>query len=738
MFSCGFTALSSLLLLSFCNLKTRVPVTTRTLDICMSFHSCFSRSAHWKFFAVLVLGGACSVVAARPATVSHVVHMSLDGLGAKYLEFYVTNAPDQFPNFVRLRAEGASTMNARCDHDISETVPNHATMFTARPVMQPANAPITTHHGYNNNFPGASDTLHNSGNTNVPYKASFFDVAHDHGLTTALYTGKTRLAICERSYDGLNGAFDLFGEDDGRDKIDFAAVADVSGASISNEVNQVVADLSGAEPKQYSFIHIAEPDLTGHASGWGSANWSNAVRMVDFQLGRILDAIRANPVLDGSTGVIIAADHGGGGVTPNAHTESYHITNYTIPFFLWGPGVTPGADLYSLFTNRADPGTNRVDYSVLPQPLRGGDGGNLALALLGLPAIPNSYFLPELRMLQPPITVSQNGTLMTVWWPADSEGFFLEYANDAFAPVWHRVSSGIVNHGELLSYTFDLQVTREAGFFRLRTSGLAITSQPRPATAFAGNPATFQVGARGSGPLRYQWYRGNRRVIGATNSVLTIPLVTAADVASYRVVVADYRDSATSDDVHLTALTVPVITRQPTNQVVASNGVARFSVEAMGGGTLSYQWKRNGEALPGATAANLSVEPVSLSLEGDYTVVVSDVNGSIESSPARLAVAIPPVFLTQPISQTVNAGGPVTFTVTVSGNPPPFSFEWRRGFVVVASNVVNSTTDSVTITNAQAADAGQYRVICRNAALPVGRISTTATLTVLTNAAAGQ
>ena len=124
--------------------------------------------------------------------------------------------------------------------------------------------------------------------------------------------------------------------------------------------------------------------------------------------------------------------------------------------------------------------------------------------------------------------------------------------------------------------------------------------------------------------------------------------------------------------------------------------------------------------------------------EGDYTVVVSDVNGSIESSPARLAVAIPPVFLTQPVSQTVNAGGPVTFTVTVSGNPPPFSFEWRRGFVVVASNVVNSTTDSVTITNAQAADAGQYRVICRNAALPVGRISTTATLTVLTNAATGQ
>ena len=209
--------------------------------------------------------------------------------------------------------------------------------------MRPADAPITANHGYNNNFPGAADTFHNSGNTNVPYKASFFDVAHDHGLSTALYTGKTRLAICERSYNEVNGAFDLFGEDDGRDKIDFAAVADVSGANISNEVNSLVLDLGRTTPKRYSFIHIAEPDLTGHASGWGSANWSNAVRMVDVQLGRILDAINANSVLAGETALIIAADHGGGGVTLNGHTESYQITNYTIPFFLWGSRVPAGA-----------------------------------------------------------------------------------------------------------------------------------------------------------------------------------------------------------------------------------------------------------------------------------------------------------------------------------------------------------------------------------------------------------
>ena len=670
-------------------------------------------------------------VALEGATVSYVVHVSLDGLGAKYLEYYVADAPAQFPNFVRLMSEGAFTFNARCDYDISETVPNHATMFTARPVMRPVDAPITANHGYNNNFPGAADTFHNSGNTNVPYKASFFDVAHDYGLSTALYTGKTRLGICERSYNEVNGAFDLFGDDNGRDKIDFAAVADISGANISNEVNSLVLDLNSASPKRYSFIHIAEPDLTGHASGWGSVNWSNAVRMVDAQLGRILDTIKSNPVLDGQTAVIIAADHGGGGVTPNAHTESYHITNYTIPFFLWSPGVPGGADLYALFSNRADPGTNRADYSVSPQPIRGGDGGNLALALLGLPFIPDSYFIPELKSLQPPMTATRQGSLMTLWWPAASKGFFLEFSASSAASVWHKVTNGIVNHGEQLSFTFDLQTTPDAGFFRLRTTGLAITGQPRPQTVFAGVSASFQVTTRGSGPVRFQWYRSNRRIIGATNAVLTIPAVLSADVGNYRVVVADYRDSVVSEEASLTALTAPLITRQPREQVIASNGVAQFSIEATGVGALAYQWKRDGVALEGATASALSVSPVMMDSEGAYSAVVSDANGSTESQSARLAVAIPPVFLVQPSSQTVTAGDDVTFNVTVSGNPPPFGFEWRRGAVVLVSNTVNSATGSFTISNVRTNDVGAYRVVVRNAALPAGRISSAANLTVI-------
>ncbi|HXG46631.1 MAG TPA: alkaline phosphatase family protein, partial [Methylomirabilota bacterium] len=420
-----------------------------------------------RFFRLRLAG------AQAPGTVDYVVHISLDGLGATYLERYVAEAPGAFPTFARLMREGAYTFNARCDYDISETIPNHATMLTGRPVMQPVGYPDTTHHGYNNNFPGAADTFHTHGNPAVPYKASLFDVAHDHGLATAFYASKTRLAICDRSYDDFNGGLDLIGLDDGRDKIDFASVADLSGAAISNEVNRVLADLSGPGPRNYSFIHLAEPDLTGHAVGWGTPGWSNAVRLVDAELGRILDAITGNPILADRTAVIVTADHGGGGVNPRGHTEAYHVTNYTIPFFVWGPGIPGGQNLYLLLNNRADPGTNRVEPHVLPQPLRAGDSGNLGLSLLGLPPIPGSFHVPEFAPGNGPLRVNSITALgggqvqLEISVPAN-KGCTILSAPTPTGPTWTAVASyPAVSSNRVMRVT--VAQNGANGFYRLRT-----------------------------------------------------------------------------------------------------------------------------------------------------------------------------------------------------------------------------------------------------------------------------
>ena len=79
----------------------------------------------------------------------------------------------------------------------------------------------------------------------------------------------------------------------------------------------------------------------------------------------------------------------------------------------------------------------------------------------------------------------------------------------------------------------------------------------------------------------------------------------------------------------------------PASVTVAPGASANLSVQATGTGPLRYQWRRNGVALPGATAATLPVAAAAAANAGDYTVIVSDANGPLTSRLARLTVEAP-------------------------------------------------------------------------------------------------
>ncbi len=280
---------------------------------------------------------------AQPALaghVRHVIHISVDGLRADYLQSLINNDTNgSYANFKRFVTEGATTFNARTDYTHTITLPNHTTMITARPVLQPAGQPNTVHHGYTSNTdPAPTDTLHNTGNLNIPYKASTFDVVHDYGLSTALYASKSKFVLFDRSFDATNGAPDLTGPDNGRDKID-AYVNESTGspATAANLNADLVAGL-GANHWTYVFVHYVDPDAAGHASGWGSTAWNNAVKNVNDYLGALFNVVETDPVLAGHTVILLTTDHGGTGFD---HSDASLIQDYRIPFLVWGPGVPP-------------------------------------------------------------------------------------------------------------------------------------------------------------------------------------------------------------------------------------------------------------------------------------------------------------------------------------------------------------------------------------------------------------
>jgi pectate lyase len=169
-----------------------------------------------------------------------------------------------------------------------------------------------------------------------------------------------------------------------------------------------------------------------------------------------------------------------------------------------------------------------------------------------------------------------------------------------------------------------------------------ITTQPVSQTVSAGANVTFTVGADGAAPLSYQWLKNGAAMAGATAASLTLTNVQAADAGAYRAVVSNAAGSATSATAVLSVETGPVapsITSQPASQIVVVGGQAGFTVIATGTAPLSYQWRKNGSPIAGATAATLNLANVQQSDSGDYSVTVSNSVGTATSGAATLTVS---------------------------------------------------------------------------------------------------
>jgi autotransporter-associated beta strand protein len=335
----------------------------------MMDHPSPRREARWTLlWAVL----ACTLAARAAAGAQYVINVTLDGVGSGYLDQLINT--NQLPNFRRLQAEGAWTSNARTDHDLTETLPSHTTMITGRGLVG------ADGHNWSQDYtPTPSQTLHNNKGS---YVASVFDVAHDNGLRTGLFAGKSKFVLFPQSYGATTGAPDATPPDNGRNKID-TYLYDSTSALFDSYLSAMAAT-----PMQYSFLHLLMPDSAGHSYGWGGAAFNQSIREMDLYVGRLMSAVENSPVLRGNTAIIITADHGG---TGNNHPTYTDPLNYTVPFYVWGPGVTQGADLYALNpATRQDPGASRIPFGSVPQPIRNGDIANLSLNLLGLGPIPGS------------------------------------------------------------------------------------------------------------------------------------------------------------------------------------------------------------------------------------------------------------------------------------------------------------------------------------------------------------
>jgi hypothetical protein len=191
-----------------------------------------------------------------------------------------------------------------------------------------------------------------------------------------------------------------------------------------------------------------------------------------------------------------------------------------------------------------------------------------------------------------------------------------------------------------------------------------------------GSNAQFQVQVSGNPPFTYQWHfnlgnlTDNGRVTGSQSNVLNLAGVQIGDAGSYQVLVSNFYGRTSSAPAVLTVLVPPSITTQPQSRTNLGGTTAAFSVTAAGTVPLSYQWRKNGLNLPGATGTGLSLPNVQLSDAGDYTVVITNVAGAIASQPAALSVLAPSLQVTSvtvPLEAWTGGAFVVSWTDTNAG-----------------------------------------------------------------------
>jgi len=260
----------------------------------------------------------------------------------------------------------------------------------------------------------------------------------------------------------------------------------------------------------------------------------------------------------------------------------------------------------------------------------------------------------------------------------------------------------------------------------------SITSQPANQAVTEGQTASFTVVATGTAPLTYQWRRNGTAIAGATLSSYTTPPTTSSDDGSqFTVVVSNTAGTVTSNAGMLTVSSTtvaPSITTQPANQAVTAGQTASFTVVATGTAPLTYQWRRNGTAIAGATLSSYTTPPATSSDDGSqFTVVVSNTAGTVTSNAGMLTVSsttVAPAITTQPANQAVTTGQTASFTVVATGTAP-LIYQWRRnGTAIVGATSSSYTTPPTTSSD----DGSQFTVVVSNTAGSV--ISNGATLTV--------
>ncbi len=338
-----------------------------------------------------------------------------------------------------------------------------------------------------------------------------------------------------------------------------------------------------------------------------------------------------------------------------------------------------------------------------------------------------NYNCINLQSINIPVTIGNSVTPTITTQPqshiacvGSSHTFTVGTTGDVNGYQWFKVGFGLIGTANILTFnnisvndtgSYYVLIQHDCGspimsdtFALTITQAPLITQQPQSTvTGCTGSSATFTVTANGSG-LSYQWRKNGNPISGANASSYTISNLITADAGNYDVVITNNCGTVTSSVSNLTIIQGPVINTQPVGATVCQGSSYSLSVNVSGSG-LTYQWRKNGVNIPGATNTTLNFSNIQLSDNGNYDVVITSSScGNITSSSATITVNPENTITTQPSNATLCAG--TNGQLIVVANGVNLTYQWFRN----GSPISGATSATLNLNNVTTLNAGNYTV----------------------------
>jgi hypothetical protein len=260
--------------------------------------------------------------------------------------------------------------------------------------------------------------------------------------------------------------------------------------------------------------------------------------------------------------------------------------------------------------------------------------------------------------------------------------------------------------------SYSCYVQSAAGSYQTNAILLSVKQKPhftvQPSSEWIPENAslTTEVAASGSSPLSYQWYRDDVAINGEKSSRLLFAGFTKNDEKVYKCVVGN--DCGTDTSLKAAFMISPVVLVNTTNKepVICESSSVDFSVYSKFSST--YQWKKDGQILPGATLATYTIQKASELSKGNYSCTIANIYGKTETSPLFLQVLTKPAITADPTSQWVNAGTEFNLHLASEGSKP-VKFNWYKN-----NNLLSDSLPDIQFSSFSSSNEGKYVCVISN------------------------